>query len=65
VATFKEDLLTVARAAWAISCDDYAYDHKIRENASELWFLAMDLLNNHERLRGDSDFERLPSALRS
>jgi hypothetical protein len=52
VVTFKEDLLTVARAAWAISCDDYAYDPQIREHASDLWFLAMDLLRNHQRLWG-------------
>ena len=49
MATLRHDLLTVASAAFAIRCDDAAYDAETRESAWDLWCLALELLSSHER----------------
>ena len=49
MATLREDLLTVAGAAFAIRCDHATYDAETRECAWDLWCLALELLSRHER----------------
>lgn len=49
MATLKDDLLTVAKTAWAILSDDSLYDSETRAVASDLWLLALEQLRNHER----------------
>ena len=48
--TLREDLLTVAGAALAIRCDEGAYDGATRENAWDLWCLALALLRRQDRV---------------
>lgn len=62
MAAIRADLLTVAKAAWAISCDDFAYDSETRDTACDLWLLAVELLQNYERRRSYRSLNRRPSA---
>jgi hypothetical protein len=47
--TVRQDLLAVANAAFAIRCDDQAYDDETRNSAWDLWCLALELLGRHDR----------------